>query len=150
MALEHEDENEGMSTSKKVVAGAAVGVAIPAAVGVAKKMLGDDSGDEDESAGNENVGQRGSRTGGSRSRASRSSGSSGRSRSGTSSRTRPSGRTRSTSKSRSSARSRRTSSSSGSGRTKEQLYATAKRLNIDGRSKMSKQQLERAIARARG
>ena len=31
--------DEGMSTSKKVVAGAALGVAIPAAAGAAKKLL---------------------------------------------------------------------------------------------------------------
>ena len=36
-----------------------------------------------------------------------------------------------------------------SGRTKEQLYNTAKRLKIDGRSKMTKAQLERAVERAR-
>ena len=33
------------------------------------------------------------------------------------------------------------------GRTKEQLYNEAKRMNIDGRSKMSKQQLQRAVDR---
>ena len=33
------------------------------------------------------------------------------------------------------------------GRTKEQLYNEAKRMGIDGRSKMSKQQLERAVDR---
>ena len=33
------------------------------------------------------------------------------------------------------------------GRTKEQLYAEAKRLGIEGRSKMNKQQLQRAVAR---
>jgi hypothetical protein len=32
------------------------------------------------------------------------------------------------------------------GRTREQLYNEARKLNIDGRSKMSKQQLQRAIA----
>jgi hypothetical protein len=31
------------------------------------------------------------------------------------------------------------------GRTKEQLYNEAKRMNIDGRSKMNKQQLQRAV-----
>jgi hypothetical protein len=46
----------------------------------------------------------------------------------------------------SSARSRSSSSSSNNGQTKEQLYQQAKRLGIDGRSKMSKQQLQRAIA----
>jgi len=40
-------------------------------------------------------------------------------------------------------------SNSGSSRTKEQLYNTAKRLKIEGRSSMTKQQLERAIARKR-
>ena len=39
---DNENEKEGMSTGKKVVAGAAVGVAVPAAVGVAKKLLGND------------------------------------------------------------------------------------------------------------
>jgi hypothetical protein len=33
------------------------------------------------------------------------------------------------------------------GRTKEQLYNEAKRLNISGRSKMNKQQLQRAVDR---
>jgi len=33
------------------------------------------------------------------------------------------------------------------GRTKEQLYDEAKRMGIDGRSKMNKQQLERAVDR---
>jgi hypothetical protein len=32
------------------------------------------------------------------------------------------------------------------GRTKEQLYAEAKRLGVEGRSKMTKSQLQRAIA----
>jgi hypothetical protein len=80
---------------KKVVAGAAVAVAIPAAVGVAKKILGDaDQQGEPQRSEPEHA-------------------------------ARPE-------------------------QTKEQLYATAKRLNIEGRSKMSKQQLERAIARAGG
>jgi len=42
---DNENEKEGMSTGKKVVAGAAVGVAVPAAVGVAKKLLG--NGDDE-------------------------------------------------------------------------------------------------------
>jgi hypothetical protein len=33
------------------------------------------------------------------------------------------------------------------GRTKEQLYNEAKRMNISGRSKMNKQQLQRAVNR---
>ena len=48
----------------------------------------------------------------------------------------------------SSSRSRSGSSSSGNGgQTKEQLYQHARRLGIDGRSKMSKQQLQRAVSR---
>jgi hypothetical protein len=34
-------------------------------------------------------------------------------------------------------------------RTKEQLYAEAKRMNISGRSRMNKQQLQRAVDRRR-
>jgi hypothetical protein len=37
----------------------------------------------------------------------------------------------------------------GSGRTREQLYAEAKRLDVEGRSTMTKAQLERAVAKAR-
>ena len=48
----------------------------------------------------------------------------------------------------SSSRSRSTGSS-GSNRTKEQLYNQAKRLKIEGRSSMTKAQLERAISRKR-
>jgi hypothetical protein len=47
----------------------------------------------------------------------------------------------------SSSRARSTSGSGNGGKTKEQLYKEAKRLGIDGRSKMNKQQLERAVAR---
>jgi hypothetical protein len=48
----------------------------------------------------------------------------------------------------SSSRSLSSSSSSGNGgQTKEQLYQQAKRLGISGRSKMSKQQLQRAVSR---
>jgi len=36
------EESEGLSTPKKVAAGAAIGVAIPAAVAVAKKLIGED------------------------------------------------------------------------------------------------------------
>ena len=47
---------EGMSTPKKVAAGAAVGVAIPAAVTVAKKLLGDDEESGGQGAGAESGG----------------------------------------------------------------------------------------------
>ena len=39
------------------------------------------------------------------------------------------------------------SSSGNGGKTKEQLYNQAKRLGIEGRSKMSKQQLQLAVSR---
>ena len=65
---------------------------------------------------------------------------------GSSSRSRSSSSTRASSSSRS--RSSRTrSGASNSGRTKEQLYQQAKRLGIEGRSKMTKQQLQRAVSR---
>jgi hypothetical protein len=41
----------------------------------------------------------------------------------------------------------RSGSSRPKGRTKEQLYNEAKRMNISGRSKMNKQQLQRAVDR---
>ena len=54
MEVEMDDngnEKEGMSTGKKVVAGAAVGVAVPAAVGVAKKLLGNGDDQQDDESG---------------------------------------------------------------------------------------------------
>src|SRR5439155_23727252 len=48
---DNEKEKEGMSTGKKVVAGAAVGVAVPAAVGVAKKLLGNGDDEQDKGSG---------------------------------------------------------------------------------------------------
>ena len=39
------------------------------------------------------------------------------------------------------------SGSGNGGKTKEQLYSQAKRLGIEGRSKMSKQQLQKAVSR---
>ena len=161
---ENENGNEGMSTGKKVVAGAAIGVAVPAAVGVAKKLIGNDD-DQEESSGDAGRSEQGGRSTGRSSSSGRSRSSGTKKRTGStaksgSQRTRsraastaksasrrtPSRSTRSTSSS-----SRRSSSSSGGGsnRTKEQLYNQAKRLGIDGRSTMTKAQLERAINRAR-
>ena len=141
-----EDEGtEGMSTPKKVATGAAVGLATAAAVGVGKKLLGsdDDSGESGQSASRGNS----SRTTGSRGRSStsrsprpRSTGSSSTSKSSTSAKS--GSRTTSSSRTRSSGGGGRT-------RTKEQLYAQAKRLKIEGRSRMTKAQLERAVQRAR-
>jgi len=42
------EESDGLSTGKKVVAGAAVGIAVPAAVAVGKKLLGDGGDDGGE------------------------------------------------------------------------------------------------------
>ncbi|MGH3014369.1 MAG: plasmid stabilization protein [Gaiellaceae bacterium] len=42
---------------------------------------------------------------------------------------------------------RRSGTNRPKGRTKEQLYNEAKRMNISGRSKMNKQQLQRAVDR---
>lgn len=47
-----------------------------------------------------------------------------------------------------SSRGGRQSGKGASGRTREQLYNDAKKLNIEGRSKMSKKQLQRAVAGA--
>jgi len=46
--MEEMDDNEGMSTGKKVVAGAALGVAVPAAVAVGRKVLGGGGDDDDQ------------------------------------------------------------------------------------------------------
>ena len=131
------NEEEGMSTPKKVATGAAVGLATAAAVGVGKKLIGSDDSDDGEAGRGE-----GSRSGATPSRArsgrtTRSAGSTGRARPRSGSSTRK--RSRSTSG----------ASSSRGEKTKEQLYAQAKRLKIEGRSRMTKAQLERAVQRAR-
>jgi hypothetical protein len=137
------EESDGLSTGKKMIAGAALGVAVPAAVGVARKLISDDGDDNgDQSGSSRRTGSRSRTTGtsrtrstGSRSTASRSGGS------------RPA---QSKSKSKSTtARSTRTGSASARTTTREQLYRQATRLKIDGRSRMSKAQLERAVARAK-
>jgi hypothetical protein len=129
-------EEEGLSTQKKVIAGAALGVAVPAAIGVAKKLVGGNGGSDEE----ESPGQSEDRTRGSQSRT--------RSSSSSRTRTRSSSGRSSTSTSNSKARSTKTSS--GAGKTKEQLYREAKRLKVEGRSQMTKAQLERAVSRSRG
>ena len=150
-----ENENEGLSTGKKLVAGAAISVAVPAAVGVAKKLIGD--GDEKGEEPGETVrskrpaGKSSSRRGRSTAPTKRASSTAKR---GSGATTRSSSRRRSStarSKSRSSSSGSQSarSSSRGSSRTKEQLYNQAKRLGIEGRSTMTKAQLERAIGRAR-
>jgi len=140
--MAHEDEDGvgedegGLSTPKKVVAGAALGVAVPAAVGVARKLL---SGDDDASSEPMSRERRGSSSSSSR----RSSSS--RSRSSSKSSSRPKAKTtakRATKRATTTAR--RTVN-----RTREQLYKQATRLKIEGRSSMNKEQLERAVNRAK-
>jgi hypothetical protein len=123
---EERTDEGGTSMTKKVAAGAAIGVAVPAAVAVARKLT----------AGDDSEGQSSSGSGQSRRRA--SAGRQGSTR-GTQRRTTGSTRTGSTAKT--TARKKE--------RTKEQLYREAKRLNVEGRSRMTKTQLERAVARAR-
>ena len=144
--MEHDKEQERMSTGKKVVAGAAVGLAVPAAVGVAKKLLSDgDDGD----ASQPRQGSR--RQSGSRARPRSTARSQpGSARGKTRARSATSGKRSSLrAKSRSTSSRRTSGSSAGSERTKEQLYNQAKRLKIEGRSSMTKAQLERAIGRKR-
>jgi hypothetical protein len=57
------------------------------------------------------------------------------------------GETKGSSSSRSRSSSPSSSGSSNGGQTKAQLYQQAKRLGIEGRSSMSKQQLQRAVSR---
>jgi hypothetical protein len=153
--MEHDNENEGMSTGKKVVAGAAIGVAVPAAVGVAKKLLGNGDDEQDGGSSGTQRSQQGGRksTAGSSSGQSRSRSSASKRGSSSSKRTSSSSRSGSSrgSSGKSGSSSRRSASSSGGGatRTKEQLYNQAKRLKIEGRSNMTKAQLERAISRAK-
>jgi hypothetical protein len=161
--MEHEDDQqEGMSTGKKVVAGAAIGVAVPTAVGVAKKLLG--NGDGNKRGAGAQAADRGRQAAGrakdaassTARKASRTAKGTARKTAGsaksTGSKARSSGRRAGSSGTRragSTARRASSSASRGTNRTKEQLYNQAKRLNIEGRSSMTKAQLERAIARKR-
>ena len=138
--MAHEDDEDvgedegGLSTPKKVVAGAALGVAVPAAVGVARKLLSND-----DDASSEPM---------SRERRSSSS----RSRSKSTSRPKAKAKAKAktaTSRSRSTTKRATTTARRTVNRTREQLYKQATRLKIEGRSSMNKTQLERAIARAK-
>jgi hypothetical protein len=143
-----EVENEGMSTKKKVAAGAALGVAVPAAVAVGKKILGGDDSNDDAQQAQTQASQGGRRQsssdkGGQRQSSSSRGSGRGRSSSKSGASTRSSARSRSSS----TAKSTRSSGSARGERTKEQLYNQAKRLKIKGRSNMTKAQLQRAVAR---
>jgi hypothetical protein len=186
-------DEEGMSTGKKVVAGAAVGVAIPAAIGAAKKLIGSGDDEEERPSDESKSGRQQSRprgttgspgprprtpsrstakTGSTKRRSAAKSGSTAKKRStstkkrstsksgsasksrtastsGSASKSRPASRSRSASKSRSSKSGSSSSTRSGSNRTREQLYRQATRLKIEGRSSMTKAELERAVNRAK-
>ena len=138
--------DEGMSTSKKVVAGAALGVAIPAAVGAAKKLMGNG----DDSDGRQRSTQR-RKTSATRSAASRSRSTT---KAGTAKRTTAKRTTakRTTAKRTTAKRGtakRTTATRSAATPTREQLYRQATRLKIDGRSSMTKAELQRAVNRAK-
>ena len=147
------NEEQGSSMKKKIVTGVAAGLATAATAGIAKKLAENgDSGGEQDSGGSTKTQRRStrpasrprrtsstSRSSSSRSRPSSSRGSRSRSQTRT---------TKSRTTKRSTARSTNTRSS-GATKTKEQLYQRAKRLNIPGRSRMTKTQLARAIARKR-
>jgi hypothetical protein len=153
MAPEQVENEEGGSLKKKVATGVAVGLATTAAAGVAKKMLDSNGDDQSEQSGqSDDQGEQSSsqdrarstgasQSGRARSAASRQS-SAARSRAG-------SARRRASSSARSKAKSSSASTGRGANRTKEQLYRQAKRLGVEGRSKMTKAQLERAVARAK-
>jgi len=129
------DDGEGLSTGKKVIAGAALGVAVPAAVGVARKLMSDDGDDGDGDQKARRAASRPKRTPStsSRSTSSRSA----------QSKSKPAAK-RSTGGS-----SRAAGSTGGRTKTREQLYRQATRLKIEGRSSMTKAQLERAVTRAK-
>jgi hypothetical protein len=136
-----EQEMGGGFSPKKVVAGAALGVAVPAAVAVAKKLVGgsddgesdgDDARERDDGARDEPI---------SRERKQTTRRSPAKAKSATSRKKQTAG-----------SRAKRTTGSPASrtkNRTREQLYKQATRLKIDGRSSMNKAQLERAVDRAK-
>src|SRR4051812_15455360 len=145
--------DEGMSTSKKVVAGAALGVAIPAAVGAAKKLMGNG----DDSDGSRQPTQRRKKSATSsrskatkpRSAAKSRSTKAGSAKRATTKRASTAKRRSTTSKRSTSAKTRSASTRSAATPTREQLYRQATRLKIDGRSSMTKAELQRAVNRAK-
>jgi hypothetical protein len=122
MAEDEDRSEEGLSTTTKIVAGTAIGVAVPAAVAAGRKLIGGGNGDQQRPQ---------------------------KSTSPTSSRVQQaSARSGSAKRSTATAKTRAGSSRSKTP-TREQLYKQATRLKIEGRSTMTKAQLERAVARAK-
>jgi hypothetical protein len=144
--MEGNGGGEGLSTPKKVIAGAALGVAVPAAVGVARKLLGSDGDDDGGDDGDDGDDDDASSEPTARERES----SQPKRRSTSSTKTKAKAATKPKSKSRStSSASTGTKARRATNRTREQLYRQATRLKIEGRSAMNKAQLERAIERAK-
>jgi hypothetical protein len=152
-------EDEGGSLKKKVVAGVAIGVATTAAAGAAKKLMGNGSHNglddvvEDAKDKTTAGAKRVARATKSRAKSTARSGAK-RGQAARSSTKRASSRTgkRASATKRATTARARTKSSTGSSarqRTKEQLLNQARRLKIEGRSSMTKAQLERAVARAK-
>ena len=140
---------EGLSMPKKVAAGAALGVAVPAAVAVARKFMGGDDSengaDEDQAISRDSdSGQPQPQQQPQQQKRQQS-----QSRSTNGTRARSSSSSTTTSRKKSSSTSSSASKSSGRTRTREQLYKQATRLKIEGRSSMNKAQLERAVERAK-
>jgi hypothetical protein len=153
--VEMEPNEEGTSLKKRLAVGVAAGVATTAAAGVAKKLMANDGDDQSAGRGTTDVSE-----GGSQPRSAATSGKrtgSARSRSRTTARSSSGSGRSSAAKPKPSARAKRPASRAKSAtggarrqeKTKEQLYRQAQRLKIEGRSKMTKQQLQRAVDRAR-
>jgi hypothetical protein len=134
-------QDEGGTMKRKVATGVAVGLATTAAAGVAKKLM-DNQEDETEQQDAKARGGRQPQSGRGRSRTSTS-----RRSGGATKRASSSGRRTTKSQTKRTTSSARSSGTRRTNRTKEQLYNQAKRLGIEGRSSMSKAQLERAIQR---
>jgi hypothetical protein len=143
MAEDDKRSDEGLSTTTKIVAGTALGVAVPAAAAAARKLMG---------GGHDDRGQEGreSQSARSRPKAAATRARSAATKRATSTKRAASGAAkRASSSAAKPSRTSRPSSSSAKTPTREQLYRQAKRLKIDGRSSMTKAQLERAVERAK-
>jgi hypothetical protein len=133
MAADEETEGQGTSLKKKVATTVAVGIATTAAAGAAKKLLGGDENDGDKDKGREAA----SKSFGERRQERRVA------------RSARAGKTTSRRAAKKTAGGAKSTASKSASKTKEQLYKQAKRLKIQGRSSMTKGQLERALRKAR-